>query len=871
MYELMRLEYLLPDEGTIPKILVWGRDKNKELHLFSGDYIPNFYVGKDEKVDLDWRYVKDVSKEIYKSLDGKDVKKIFVKCSPLARLTTIMNELREPFKDTYESHILLSRRAIIDWGIMNSFTVKDKQLIPTEEKLSITPRTIYLDIEINLAPEDSMSVDNPIHSIVCLSFYDNYTNKLIAMAWHPSFKEEIEIKNISIDTKYGVDKFEVIVHKFTNERSLLNSFLEYVSDTDPDIITGWFAVGYFNKKLHKWAQGFDMPYIINRLSKLGLNRNRLSPINQSYVTKDKRSIVKGRILFELQEAYRVLQRADKELESWSLSFVTKHELKMKGITPNKKAFIEKMWKESPIELLQLNVLDVVGIVLLDKYKQVISRWDEIRKITGCYLDDVLMYSRVVHILALRFSKGKYILPDKLTKEEIYSKFVGAYVKEPKIGVHNWIIEFDFRTLYPDILRHFNMSPETIDDNGEIKVDCKLRLKETNEVVDKTICYKQEPKGLFPTIVDYLIQERFLTKKRLREATNETERELYYIQDRAYKFLLNSVYGVLGSKYYSLYNPFVGACIASVARRFIEYIENMLKVLGYEVVYADTDGIYVISGFKDLESSIELAHKLHTSLSEALNKFVATEWKIDKTFEIGRPSIYRSIFFKQVREKLKVKGKVIRKARGAKKAFGARLVYEDDKKVNRLIIKGLETGKSDSSPYSKKAQLVLLEMVLDNAPREKLIEFTRQVINDYGIKSGLMDISVPKGISSPFASYKRPTAVVRGASYCNRYFHTDIKSGSKPRYVYIDYVIGYTPTDVIAFEDLSLLPIDKIKVNYGKMFEKTVRHKLECVLEAVGIDWIQEGFPVYKPPKRVKIWKAIRDFKGKQCMLTDYKK
>jgi len=860
-FELMRIEYYLPQNSNTPNIVLWGRNVKKELKSLAIKFTPRFNVGIDEPVPS-VPYIKSVEGE-YKSLDNKLTKQINVNCFPDKSLTSIMTLLRMNFKDTYESHVRLTRRYLVTMGIKSNYEYDGKSIKPVEPTFTVALRTLFLDIETNSPADEWVSIETPTQEITAISFYDNYTNKIIAMVWHPSFKSSsIETTKATVETKFGTHTFEVIIYKHISEPSLITSFVNYIRDTDPDMLVGWYSYGYYDTRMHKWHAGFDMPYIVNRMKLLRLNTNRLSPLNSTYNNKENQVTIKGRVLFDLLTAYKDLQKPVHELPSWTLGYVAKHELGI--VSEERKPWAGDLWQKNPIKLLEHNVLDVIKTYLIDKYRKVIEHYDNRRKVVGCCWDDVFLKSRVHYMLALRQAqKDGVVLPDKFTKEIIYSGYVGAYVKKPIIGLHSWVIGIDFRMAYPTIIRAFNISPETVDENGEVTIEAVL-YDQLGQEVTKLVKFRQHPRGLLPSVFDYFVQERIRLRKLVRTAKPE-ERELLYMHDRSFKFVLNSGYGVIGSPFYPLYNPLASASITAVERELMISSEELLKKKGFLTTYADTDNLYVIiPNVSSLEECLSISKELIELVNNHIGNYIKTRWGLTvPEMEVELAEVFKSIFFKPKVEKKKGKEEA------AKKRFAGLLVWRDGKKLDEPIVvtKGLETIRSDVSSLSKEVLNTLFSLIFSGERKETLVSYVKQVVEKFS-SYPIEYLGIVKGISKPLYLYPKPPAVVRGSTYSNKWFKTNIGRGFKPKYLYVSRIEGYPSTDVISFrdEDLPLLPLDRIKVNYPKMLEVTLRNKVETIFDGLGISWINEGFPLYKPKRRLKAYEAIKaKMKGQRVM------
>jgi len=838
IYTIMRMDYVQTEDG-IPFILLWTRDENLKLKVWNFKFTPYFYVE---------------GKGPFKSyITNKSLKMIGVKLKPTEILSQKMEELRKQYNRTYESHIFLTRRFLIDTKIKGLFAIENKKLYPidllqTPNIKPAPPRTLYLDIETNTPPTEWSDVKKPFYEITALSFWDSYEKVLHGFIWHPTLHVTAYKKVAKVETKYGTERFKVVIHQFRSERALLEAFVSYVRKLDPDLITGWFSSGYFDPSRHKWIKGFDIPYLIERMRVLKLNPNKLSPLNSTYITKD-RAVIRGRVLLDLLPFFIELQKPISELPSWTLGYVAEYVCGIKSY--ERKPFVSALWKKAPLKLLQHNILDVIKTVLVDKYAKVIDHFNWRRLVSGCEWGDLLLHSRVVHILALREARGNYVLPDKLETEKVES-FKGAYVKRPILGVHEWVVNLDFKMFYPSIIRSFNLSPETLIKNGK---DITVVLIKGGRERPQTVSFKKEPRGLFPRILDNFVKAREQTKAKLKKAKNQEEQHLYWMLDRSFKFFINSIYGVLGAKSFALYNPYVSAAVTAIGREILQFIEREIERRGYKCLFADTDGLYVLlPKVNSKQECVQMGKKLEEELNQATTTYLKEKYGV-KGIELEFSKAFKSILFR----------KLSKAEEAAKKGYAGLKFWEGREIKETIEVKGFESKKSTSSAFGKEVQAKVIEMILKSKSKDEIVGFIRQKVQEIR-KQPLTKIAIPRSINKPLVSYPRKPAVVRGALYVNKYFSANI-GATKVLYLYVRGIKEYPPTDVIAWDEdsYSLLPIDKIIVDYPKMIEKTLKNKLEPYLEAIGINWKKMRLPI----NRQKYRRKNKISKGKQRVLDAY--
>jgi len=195
------------------------------------------------------------------------------------------------------------------------------------------------------------------------------------------------------------------------------------------------------------------------------------------------------------------------------------------------------------------------------------------------------------------------------------KYKGALVVEPKAGVHFNVSVLDFASLYPSIIKVYNLSYETV---RCIHPDC---MDNTIPETKHWVCKKR--KGISSLVIGSLRDLRVNYYKPLSKdpSLNPSDKNLYNIVAQALKVILNASYGVMGAEIYPLYCLPVAEATAAIGRYVITNTIEKCKELNINVVYGDTDSLFLESPSK----------KQVTDISEWAEKELSIELDLDKTY------------------------------------------------------------------------------------------------------------------------------------------------------------------------------------------------------------------------------------------------
>lgn len=700
----------------------------------------------------------------------------------------LIKEARSKHETTYEADVHYTSRYLID-------------CIPNFEKVNL--RIQYTDIEKDIRT----------NQIISIAVYDNYLKKCIAFVWRADLNQTHYNKDYSFPSGYN---FKATVHTYNNRKSMLADYIQFINDTDPDILTGW----YFIK--------FDAKEILQEIKEVGLNVNLLSPIGRAYligetVSKhDSNIAIKGRVLWDMLSAYKALQQS--RLPSESLEAISQKELH-EGKHAHKS--FSEIWNNID-ELVEYNCKDAVLVYRIDEKKKILNYFDNLRCFVGCNWTDLFHETLLWDVYLLRKMHNIMALPTKHAVE--IGSFEGAtVVQPPEKGIYKNILLTDFMRLYPSSIITFNMSPETV-----------VRTKpdpEKHYILPNGIAFKKEPIGLLPKVLLELLEMRKSIKKQMKAKDTEGN-SIYRVgsdeydtldnQQYAVKVLMNALYGAMGYFNFRLATPEVATSTTFVGRLALARKMKVLEKLGYKVIYGDTDSVFIKAKETELDMLIPELLGLVDTINAEISDYFENELGAKECYiETEAKSIYKNLIISE-----KKSGTGTAKKRYAGLRYWVEGQTLDINSDEALEIKGFESKRSDTSQLSRELQKQVFRLILVDASPEKIKKLIREYVN--GIekqKYPLEYIGISKGIKS-FDSYKTDNPHRRGAMYSNHYLGTQFSAGDKPKVVYVSLTGKYPKTDVIAFNNDEEVPKD-FKIDSKLMIEKTIIMKVEHILNAAG--------------------------------------
>lgn len=779
---LVRAEYEVRNNSPI--IWLFCRENGKRFIKKINDFKPYFYVLESEQ-----NKIKGIKKDdrIYYSVYGDKLLKVFV------TLPGDVPELRQRYSKTWEADILFPIRYIID---------KVDSLDYVKQKV------LYIDIETNSSgriPDIEAAHEELICITVCIDYI--YTSWIFRTDLTPGKSHQL---------------FEDSLHEirfFQSEIEMLKDFVTYFRIEEPDIITGWNS------------SRFDLPYLVNRMSRLGIDSSTLSPMGSVYLREfGQEVVVKGVSNLDLYDTYRwlITQQQGQE-ESYKLDYIAKKNL-ITGKTESSDN-VRWLWTTSIDRLLHYNTNDCSILVKLDDKLRLIDFVDETRRLCFCNLEDTLTVSRISDSYILRMFHNKLVFPTRTEHKK--HEFEGGFVDSWGKGVYKNVVVFDLKSLYPSIIFSLNLSPETVSNTfmpNSIKVD--------------KIYSKREPLGFLPQVIEKLFEERNKYKKIMSQEIFESHQyKICDVRQYSLKVLMNALYGQTAYINSRIFDARVAETTTYIGREINKWSRDFIENLGYQVLYADTDSVHFVLDELDIEQVSIIQSLLNESYTEYARKY-----EIEKhIFSIEFEKIYKRAFYS-----------------GKKKRYAGSLCYKGGKEVDKLEIWGIETRRSDASQFSKKIMENVLSMILkQDKTKEEVTRWIGEEIDR--IRKGnfkFSEIGIPKGIRMNLSTYKSPGAHIKGAMYSEKVLKLQLSS--KPKMIYIKKLPEPFPTTLrveskdkhvesICFDEDSQVPPGTV-IDIEKMLDKTVKNKLKPIFEALG--WSMKEMDYHWVGKAPKVGKQL---------------
>ena len=653
--------------------------EGENVLIKENDFKPYFYAlsadieeSEKEIEESDFTDDKDRSLKVKKiekvnRLDGleeKEVLKIFTDIPAKVPKLKYSIEKLESIEEAREFDIPFYKRFLIDKNIRPGETVK----ISCEELKNTGEKNIDKILELKQVEASKEGLPDFSTMAFDLELIDDQI--IMASFYGPEFSKVLSLRETDKE----------FVESFDSEKKLLQRFQEIIEERDTDIITGYNTDEFDFKKLRERFQDKGL-----ELS-LGRDGERVKFDRRGRFSSAR---LKGRMHLDLFPFISHVVAPGLDSETLDLDSVADELL---GKKKDDVSFeqMQELWKEdkNTDELAEYNLKD--SELAFELAQELVPQIMELSRITGLIPFDAcrLTYGQLTENFLLREAYNKNMLSrNRPTRNERRRRsnqgaYEGGFVYTPDSGLYEDISVFDFRSLYPTVMVAHNISPEMLDLN-----DCEEEF--SPEEFNFSFC--QDNQGFFPELIEELVKSRYELKDSLEDLEKGSKQyEQVYSRQQAQKILANSFYGYLGYDGARWYSKESAQATTYMGRVYIEDTIDIAREMGFEIVYGDTDSVF-IRGDKVEDRRDEFLEKVNSKLPE----FMELEFEGHFT---------RGLFTSKA------------SGEGAKKKYA--LMDEE----GNMKITGFEQVRRDWSPVAKNTQKKVLSLVL----QEKISEAAEEV-------------------------------------------------------------------------------------------------------------------------------------------------
>lgn len=685
---------------------------------------------------------------------------------------------------------------------------------------------------------------------------------------------------------YNVKDDSVTYMHCSSERDLLEKFIQVwrSEEYNPDVLTGWNV------------EFFDIPYLVNRIKReLGdvyakklspwnvLNKRKVTIVGREHEVYDPAGVtildymqLYRKFTFVMQESYKLDHIAHVELGERKIDYSDEYES------------LHDLYEKNFDLFIDYNIKDVVLVDRLDEKLKLIEQVYALAYDGKVNFQDTFTSVRMWDIIIHNYLMDKNIVVPPIQIKEKERQIMGAYVKDPQVGMHKWVVSFDLNSLYPHLIMQYNISPETFvdtisslsfDDGIDRILDGALNdmgirneLEAQNVTVAASGCmFDKDRIGFLPELMQKMYDDRVVYKKLMLEAKQRYEHTHSYEDEKAIsanhnmqlakKIQLNSAYGALGNNYFRWFDPKFAESITKSGQLSIKWIERKMnaylnKLFNTEnedyVLACDTDSMYITLDrlVDQVFASKRNEYESESDWTAAVVAFLdrVCEQKLEPFIDKGYEELaeYVNAYGQKMtmkREAIANKGIWTAKKRYILNVYNNEGVQYSEPKLKMM---GIEAVRS-STPSAVRTKIKEALGIIMNQTEDDLIKFIDNFRQEFKTLP-FEDVAFPRGCkglstySDAASIFKKGTPIhVKGALLFNNELkkknllkkYQPVYEGEKVKFCYLKVPNPLREHVVATTGELPKeLELDKY-IDYDTQFEKAFLDPLSTVVNAIG--------------------------------------
>ena len=751
-----------PDGARIPVIHIYGRLEDGGTFLVRDNrQRPHFYVREADAQRARALRMPPAQPIESRTFSGEKVARIEVEVPP--DVPALRDRLHAAGIDTFEADLRFAVRYLIERGVKGGCEIEgpatagqgvtwifDNPVLRPAD-VTVAPRVLAFDIETDPKGE-----------------------RLLAISMYAPGLDEVLIVD-------GSDRpMPEKATRCVSEYAALDAFCSRVRELDVDVLTGWNTIDFDLTVLQRIALRLRHPLELGRDSTPMRLRKP-----EGYFGSGQASL-SGRLVLD---GIDLLRGAFIRMDDYSLDAVAREVLgEGKAVTGDVRdrigEIVHNYRHDLPAFALYARTDARLAYQIVEKLNVVQLAFAR-SKLTGMTPDRVAASIASFDFLYLsELEQLKIVAPSvRSSDSRVHAAQQGGHVLEPLTGMHRNVWVFDFKSLYPSIIRTFNIDPLSY-----------VAEPQPGEALIET------PGGAFrrsPAILPRMLDELFPRRDAAKRAGDG-------VAGHAIKILMNSFYGVLGTPACRFYNPALANAITGMGKEMLLWSKGWFEAAGFQVLYGDTDSLFVHSGTDDPEQAAARGPQLAPALSKELATYIEERWRVPSKLELKFEKLYLKLFLPRARHS----------TRGASKRYAG---LRHGTSLDAVEFVGMEVVRRDWTALAKQVQRELYQRLFTDQPVDVyLADIVRRV------RSGEMDdeLVYRKNLRKDAEEYTATTPPHVAAA----------RKSTQSSGRLVSYVIttaGPEPVENVEH------PLDR-----EHYVEKQVRPVAEPVLETLGLDFEQ---------------------------------
>jgi DNA polymerase-2 len=685
-------------ESGVPVVHLFGRLEDGRSFLVRDRRLtPRFYVATDDAARAGEQGARRQAPTGQHTLTGRPV--VRVEVSEPGDAPPLRDRLERAGVRTYEADVRFAVRYLVDRGIRGSLEIRgqgretpgvgivfeDPDVVPADW----TPRLSMLSLDIETDPS------------AC---------RLLAASLHGcGVSEVLLLSPPGRDCPAGA-------RPFATQEDLLAGLCARILELDPDVLTGWNVVDFDLHVLDRLAARLGVPLAMGR----GPGSLRLRP--QGGPRGSRVATIPGRVVLD---GIQLLRGAFVRMEDYGLDAVARAILG-EGKTLSGRGRAEEillLFESDRERLVEYNRTDARLAFQVIERLRLVELAVERSRLTGLPVDRVASSIAAFDFLYLsELGRRGIVAPSVRSNVDVVEPQAGGHVLEPLPGLYANVVVLDFRSLYPSVIRTFEIDPLNL-------VRPEAGQSESDPIVAPNGTAFGRRKGILTAILDEIMPRR-----------EEARRAGDTVKSHAIKILMNSFYGVLGTPACRFHDPRLANAITGFGREVLLWCRGMIEADGRRVLYGDTDSLFVETGEEDAAAARAAGEALAAALTRDLARHIERTWRVTSRLDLAFDRLYLRLCLPAAR----------RGTAGARKRYAG---LAETKDGPRVVFTGMEAVRGDWTDLAREVQRELYARLFAGQP---VVEYLSGVVAE--LRKGLHDdrLVYRKSLRKPPGAYTATT-------------------------------------------------------------------------------------------------------------------
>jgi DNA polymerase-2 len=664
--------------GGGPIVQLYGRLADGRPFLVEDDrFRPYFFVRTQDKPLLDCGPEAQLRDTELQTLEGELVTRITL---PLpGAVAPLRDHLINRGVRCFEADIRFQYRYLMDHALHTAITIGGKPVGPADglqhfRNPDLAPsdhdaRLSHLSIDLETTPDASRI----------------YSAALVGCGI-----EEVHL--VSAEPVSGAISYP-------DERALLVGVAERIRALDPDLLLGWNVVDFDLRVFTQRCEAHSLPM---RETSLGRAPGRIDFQGDRSFTRQSRANVVGRMVLDGIPLVRDAMR----LEDYRLSTVA-HAVLGRGklideTVPDAAQEITRLYEEEPEALVAYNLEDARLVTEILEHEGLLDLTRERSRLSGMQQDRVGASIASFDLLYLPELRRHGAVAPCVDTERGSGPVMGGAVLSPSPGLLSGVAVYDFKSLYPSLIRTFNIDPLALARGRQAPAGAAI--------VAPNGAHLSRDDAILPHIL-----ERFTARRDAAKVRGDRH------ADQAIKIMMNSMFGIFAAPACRFFSPELANAITSFGQQTLAWTCEAFEAEGVEVIYGDTDSVFV--HLPESGDPHAVAEGLRVRVAETIVRRIARDYDVEAQLDLELEKIFARFFLPRIRG-----GRS-----GSKKRYAGWTLAASANAEPHLEIIGLESVRRDWPAVTRRLQEGMLSRLFHDEP---VLPFVQTVIED--VRSGALD-------------------------------------------------------------------------------------------------------------------------------------